>query len=47
MVSYELLIRIRVSLYSLRKKSVSDLILGGAAVYRYDKRFVYSVGFSR
>jgi hypothetical protein len=32
---------------SLRKKSVLRLILGGAAVYRCDKRLVCSIGFSR
>jgi hypothetical protein len=38
---------IRVSLYSLRKKSGLRLFLGGAAVYRCDNRLIFSAGFSR
>jgi len=33
--------------YSLRKKSMRYLILGGAAVYRCDHQPVFNNGFSR
>jgi hypothetical protein len=32
---------------SLRKNSILVLLLGGAAVYRCDKRVISSAGFSR
>jgi len=37
----------RARLYSLLKNSALPLLLGGAAVYRCDKWFVFNAGFSR
>ena len=33
--------------HSLRKNSMLNLILGGAAVYRCDNGLIFNVGFSR